>query len=63
LAALALLTIGWSGISSMRLCVAALLYPQAQVWQPNHWVHRATPTVERQRLQQAMRWTPDNPWY
>jgi tetratricopeptide (TPR) repeat protein len=62
-AALALLLIGGLGMSSVRLYVAALFYPQAQVWQPNHWVHRITPTVERQRLQQAMQWTPDNPWY
>jgi tetratricopeptide (TPR) repeat protein len=26
-------------------------------------VYQVTPTVERQRLAQAMRWTPDNPWY
>jgi tetratricopeptide (TPR) repeat protein len=62
-AALALLIICGLGVSSVRLAVAALLYPQEQVWQPDHWVHRVTPTVERQRLQQAMRRTPDNPWY
>jgi tetratricopeptide (TPR) repeat protein/O-antigen ligase len=63
LAALALLIICGLGMHSMRLAVADLLYPQEQVWQPDHWVHRVTPTVERQRLQQAMRWTPANPWY
>ena len=63
LAALALLITCGLGIAAMRLVIADLFYPQEQVWQPNHWVHRITPTVERQRLQQAMRWTPDNPWY
>ncbi len=63
LATLLLLVTGGLGIVSVRLVVADLLYPQEQVWQQSHWVHRVTPTVERHRLQQAMRWTPDNPWY
>lgn len=62
-AALALLITCGLGMRSVRLVIADLLYPQEQVWQPDHWVHRVTPPVEQQRLQQAMRWTPDNPWY
>ncbi len=62
-AILALLITGGLGMSSVRLVVADLLHPQEQVWQTSHWVHRVTPTVERQRLEQAMQWTPDNPWY
>ena len=60
---LALLITCGLGIHAVRLAVADLLYPQEQVWQPGHWVHQVTPTVERQRLEQAMPWTPDNPWY
>ncbi len=48
---------------SLRLVIADLMYPQAEVLQPNHWVYRAQPDASRQRLQQAMAWTPSNPWY
>ncbi len=63
LAVLGLLITCGLGIGSLRLAVADLLYPQEEVWQPRHWVYRITPAVERQRLQQAMRWTPNNPRY
>ncbi|WP_089942145.1 O-antigen ligase family protein [Candidatus Entotheonella palauensis] len=63
LAVLALLITSGLGVGSVRRVVADLLYPQEQVWQSSHWVHQVTPMVERQRLQQAMQWTPDNPWY
>ncbi len=53
----------WLASEALPVAIADLLYPQEQVLRPSHWVYRVDPAVHRQRLHQALRWTPDNPWY
>jgi tetratricopeptide (TPR) repeat protein/O-antigen ligase len=62
-AGLALSAVGWLAFGALKLAAADLIYPHAEVLQPEHWVYRAPPEVARQRLQRAMQWTPSNPWY
>src|SRR5712692_9707956 len=60
---LSLLAALWLSYGALRVVLADLLYPQQQVLRPSHWVYRIGAAVHRQRLQQAVRWTPENPWY
>ncbi len=60
---LSLLGALWLSYGALRVALADLLYPQQQVLRPSHWVYRVGAAVHRQRLQQALRWTPENPWY
>jgi hypothetical protein len=50
-------------VDALKVAIADLYYPQQEVLQPSHWIYQAAPVERRHRLQQAMRWTPQNPWY
>jgi putative inorganic carbon (HCO3(-)) transporter len=53
----------WLGFGALRLTIADVSYPQQEVLQPTHWIYHADPELKRARLEQALRWTPNNPWY
>ena len=49
--------------STLRVVIADRYYPQQDVLQPSHWIYRVDPEAKRDRLQHALRWTPENPYY
>jgi tetratricopeptide (TPR) repeat protein len=47
----------------LRIIMADFYYPQQQVLQHRHWVYQMDAAGKKRRLSQALRWTPNNPWY
>ncbi len=53
----------WLSYEGLQVAVADLLYPQQPVLRPSHWVYHHEAEKRYQRLQQALRWTPQNDRY
>ncbi len=62
-AVIAVLILIAGSVEAVRTVRSDLLYPQQTILQKSHWIRHLDPETAQQRLQSALRWTPDNPLY
>ncbi len=53
----------WLAYRALHIGIADIWYPQELPLQPQHWLFTTAPSQQRPRLERALMWTPNNPWY